>query len=154
MEYADIETTDSPYRVLKMINGEDVLCKVLQEYSDAFVVEVPMVVTKTKVYDKPNHLVEHTGLQKWMNFTNDVKFIISKEKLLGTATLSHEVTLYYKMLANRIIEESTNEPMDDDEVLMQLRDNMDRLAELIEESEPKEDEYEYTESKEDKKILH
>jgi len=93
-------------------------------------------------------------LQKWMNFTNDVKFIISKEKLLGTATLSHEVTLYYKMLANRIIEESTNEPMDDDEVLMQLRDNMDRLAELIEESEPKEDEYEYTESKEDKKILH
>ena len=154
MEYADTETNDSPYRVLKLVNGDDVLCKVLQEYSDAFVVEVPMVVTKTKVYDKPNHLVEHTGLQKWMNFTNDVKFIISKEKLLGTATLSHEVTLYYKMLANRIIEESTNEPMDDDEVLMQLRDNMDRLAELIEESEPKEDEYEYTESKEDKKILH
>ena len=46
MEYADKDTSTSPYKIIKMINGDDVLCKILQEYSDALVVECPMSVTK------------------------------------------------------------------------------------------------------------
>ena len=34
--------TGNPFKVLKMSNGEDVLCKVLEEYKDALVVEYPM----------------------------------------------------------------------------------------------------------------
>ena len=83
MEYADKDTSTSPYKIIKMINGDDVLCKILQEYSDALVVECPMSVTKHHIHDKANHLVEHTGLQRWINFTNDIKFVINKEQILG-----------------------------------------------------------------------
>ena len=38
MEFADKDTDSSPYKVIKMVNGDDVLCKILQEYSDALVV--------------------------------------------------------------------------------------------------------------------
>ena len=76
MEIADKDSGKNQYKVLKMVNGDDVLCKILQEYSDALVVECPMAVTKQQVLDRPDHIVEHTGLQRWINFTNDVKFVI------------------------------------------------------------------------------
>ena len=40
--------TGNPFKVLKMSNGEDVLCKVLEEYKDALVVEYPMSEDKFK----------------------------------------------------------------------------------------------------------
>ena len=64
MEFADKDTkSQTPYKIIKMINGEDILCKILQEYSDAVVVECPMSVTRQQVMDSPEHMVEHTGLQ-------------------------------------------------------------------------------------------
>ena len=97
----DKQDNTTPYKILKMITGEDVLCKILQEYSDALVVECPMSVTKQHTYDKPDHIVEHTGLQRWINFTNDIKFVIDKEKILGFANLAPEVTVYYKMISKK-----------------------------------------------------
>ena len=106
MEYADKDTSTSPYKIIKMINGDDVLCKILQEYSDALVVECPMSVTKQHTYDRPDHIVEHTGLQRWVNFTNDIKFVINKEKILGWGNLAPEVIVYYRMISNKAKEDS------------------------------------------------
>ena len=72
-----------PFKVLKMMNGEDVLCKVLEEYKDALVVEYPMSVVKNQIMESNDHIVEHTGLQRWMNFTHDKSFLILKEKILS-----------------------------------------------------------------------
>ena len=38
--------TGNPFKVIKMVNGEDVLCKILEEYKDALVVELPYVCGK------------------------------------------------------------------------------------------------------------
>ena len=161
MEYADKDASESPYKIIKMINGDDVLCKILQEYSDALVVECPMSVTKQHTYDRPDHIVEHTGLQRWVNFTNDVKFVINKEKILGWGNLAPEVIVYYRMISNKAKEESgievdNNET--DDELLDKVRHNIDRLAAIMEENTPSEDELmDYDERQTHsmtKKILH
>jgi len=161
MEFADKDTDSSPYKVIKMVNGDDVLCKILQEYSDALVVECPMSVTKQHTYDRPDHIVEHTGLQRWVNFTNDIKFIINKEKILGWGNLAPEVIIYYRMISNKAKEESgievdNNET--DDELLDKVRHNIDRLAAIMEENTPSEDELmDYDERQTHsmtKKILH
>jgi len=133
MEYADSTTNDTPYKILKLVDGNDVLCKVLQEYEDSFVVECPMQITRQQVADRGDHTVEHTGLQRWIGFTDDIKFNIEKIKILGLANLSQEVTLYYKMLSNKLKEESGAE-VDKEEslILEELRSNMDRLAGLLE----------------------
>ena len=141
MEFADKDTNDSPYKVIKMINGDDVLCKILQEYSDALVVECPMSVTKQQIHDRPDHIVEHTGLQRWVNFTNDVKFVINKEKILGWGNLAPEVIVYYRMISNKAKEESGIEiDKDDSDVLAQIRSNIDRLSAIMEENTPTEEE--------------
>ena len=41
----------NPFKILKMINGEDVICKIAEEYADAFVVEYPMAVVKNQVVE-------------------------------------------------------------------------------------------------------
>ena len=133
----------SPFKILKMINGDDVLCKILQEYSDALVVECPMSVTRQHTYDRPDHIVEHTGLQRWVNFTNDVKFVINKEKILGWGNLAPEVIVYYRMISNKAKEESgieVDKDDGDDDIMDRIRTNIDRLSAIMEENTPTEEE--------------
>ena len=155
MEFADKDTNESPYKVIKMINGDDVLCKILQEYSDALVVECPMSVTKQQIHDRPNHIIEHTGLQRWVNFTNDVKFVINKEKILGWGNLAPEVIVYYRMISNKAKEESgieIDKDDSDDDILAKVRSNIDRLAAIMEENTPTEEQL--MEYEEDSRTTH
>ena len=120
-----------PFKVIKMLNGEDVLCKVLEEYKDALVVEYPMSVVKNQIMENENHIVEHTGLQRWMNFTHDKSFLILKEKILSLGDLAPEVTLYYKHICKKISVEESREPTDEEEAMMKLKDNMETLVEAL-----------------------
>ena len=124
-------TSKNPFKVLKMMNGEDVLCKVLEEYKDALVVEYPMSVVKNQIVEAENHIVEHTGLQRWMNFTHDKSFLILKEKILSLGDLAPEVTLYYKHICKKISVEESREPTDEEEAMMKLQDNMETLVEAL-----------------------
>ena len=72
--------SSNPFKILKMINGEDIICKIAEEYSDVLVVEYPMAIVKNQVMENENNIVEHTGLQRWMNYTHDTSFIIPKER--------------------------------------------------------------------------
>ena len=123
--------TGNPFKVIKMVNGEDVLCKILEEYKDALVVEYPMSVVKNQIVEAENHIVEHTGLQRWMNFTHDKSFLILKEKILSLGDLAPEVTLYYKHICKRISVEESHEPTDEDEAMMKIKDNMETLVEAL-----------------------
>ena len=155
MEFADKDTNESPYKVIKMINGDDVLCKILQEYSDALVVESPMSVTRQHTYDRPDHIVEHTGLQRWVNFTNDVKFVINKEKILGWGNLAPEVIVYYRMISNKAKEESgieVDKDDGDDDIMDRIRTNIDRLSAIMEQNTPTEEEL--MEHDEDPRMTH
>ena len=157
MEYADKDTNDSPYKIIKMINGEDVLCKILQEYSDALVVECPMSVTRQQVMDSPEHMVEHTGLQRWINFTNDIKFVIDKEKIMGFGNLAPEVIVYYKMISGKAKEEAGIEAAngeDEDKIMEKIRVNVDRLEQIMEASEHTEEIDKSITHLQPKKILH
>ena len=149
----DKDENSSPYKILKMMDGSDVLVKILQEYSDALVVETPMSVTKQQTFDRPDHVVEHTGLQRWINFTNDIKFVIDKQKILGFANLAPEVAVYYKMIAKKAKEEAGMETQSndsDEEVMAKIRSNIDRLAQIMDGDEEGEDPID----KESNKLLH
>ena len=98
--------------------------------------------------------MEHTGLQRWINFTNDIKFVIDKEKILGFANLAPEVCVYYKMISKRAKEEIGLEAptsADDQELMDKIRNNIDRLAKIMEQGEEQDD---IPEDKESNKLLH
>ena len=120
-----------PFKVIKMLNGEDVLCKVLEEYKDALIVEYPMSVVKNQVMESEHSIVEHTGLQRWMNFTHDKSFLILKEKILSLGNLAPEVTLYYKHICKRISFEEAREPTTEEEAQIKMQSNMEEMVKAV-----------------------
>ena len=91
------------YKVLKMNNGDDVICKIIQEYSDAYIVERPMSIAETPSFNEEmGEVVSQTGLSRWLNFTNDIRFVISKKKIVAVANLAPEVTFFYKHLCSKL----------------------------------------------------
>ena len=125
----------NPFKILKMINGEDVICKIAEEYSDVLVVEYPMAIVKNQVMENENNIVEHTGLQRWMNYTHDTTFVIPKERIICLGDMAPDVTLYYKHVCKRLEFENKQEPSNESEALNKMKDNIDRLAHIMGEDE-------------------
>ncbi len=125
----------SPYKILKLINGDDVFCKVLREYDDALLVELPMSVMKHQVHQDEMHVVEHTGLHRWINYSNDSSYVIYKDRILSFGTLAPEVIFYYKMFCKRIRHEiSDNENKSEESMMEQMKDNLSKVAKYLEDS--------------------
>ena len=134
-DMAEMKTTahksGNPFKILKMINGEDVICKIAEEYSDAFVVEYPMAIVKNQVVEHENNIVEHTGLQRWMNYTLDTAFVIPKERIMSLGDLAPDVMVYYKHIRKRLEMEEQQHPSNEAEAVEQMRDNIDRLMSIM-----------------------
>ena len=135
MEIATKENT-TPYKIIKLINGDDIFCKILQEYTDAIVVEYPMSINRHQVMDTPEHIVEHTGLQRWMNFTHDTSFVIDKQKIIGFGNLAPEVVVYYQMVTKKIRAEEDGETGNEehDALVKQMQDNVSKLEKIMEDN--------------------
>ena len=123
--------SNNPFKILKMINGEDVICKIAEEYSDVLVVEYPMAVVKNQVMENENNIVEHTGLQRWMNYTHDTTFVIPKERIICLGNMAPDVTMYYKHVCKRLEFESNQEPSNEDEAMEKMKENVDKLVQLM-----------------------
>ena len=121
----------NPFKILKMINGEDVICKIAEEYSDAFVVEYPMAVVKNQVVEHEHNIVEHTGLQRWMNYTLDTAFVIPKERIMSLGDLAPDVLIYYKHIRKRLQLEEQYTPQDEEAAVEQMKRNIDKLMTLM-----------------------
>ena len=125
----------SPFKILKMVNGDDVLCKVVKEYDDALVIEMPMSVMKHMVHQGEDHIIEHTGLHRWLNYTNDPSVVVYKDRILSFGTLAPEVIFYYKMFCKRIRHEiSDNENKSEESMMEQMKDNLSKVAKYLEDS--------------------
>ena len=120
-----------PFKIIKMINGEDVICKIAEEYKDAYVVEYPMSIVKNQVMENENSVVEHTGLQRWMNYTHDTSFIIPKERILSLGNLAPDVTVYYKHIRKRLEKEDQSSPNSEDEAVEKMQANVERLMHIM-----------------------
>ena len=121
----------NPFKIIKMINGDDVICKIAEEYTDAFVIEYPMSVVKQQTFDNEHSVVEHTGLQRWMNYTHDATIVIMKEKILSLANLAPDVKMYYKHLRKRIEFEDKQSPTSEEDAMEKMQGNIDRLMKIM-----------------------
>ena len=128
---ATAHKSGTPFKILKMKNGEDVICKIAEEYSDAFVVEYPMAVVKNQVVEHEHNIVEHTGLQRWMNYTLDTAFVIPKERIISLGDLAPDVVVYYKHIRKRLQLEEQHSPQDEEAAVVEMRRNLDRLMALM-----------------------
>ena len=151
---------ESHYKVLKLISGDEVFCKVIQEYSDALVVEMPMTIVKHQVMvpnerQKEKRIIEHTGLDRWMNYTHDETFIIYKERILSFGNLAPEVLVYYKMLSKKAKMESGHmKNVDESEVMEDIQRNLEKVAQIMRGGEEDDEPEQLEDPMPPKRILH
>jgi len=123
------------YKVLKLVDGADVICKVVEEYADALTIERPFAVKTTREFDQENQqMVDHTGFGRWMNFTNDKEFVIFKKRILSMGDLAPEVRFYYKHLVTKLMIEEQNQIETEDEALAKMKHLQEAVAELADDN--------------------
>jgi uncharacterized membrane protein YfbV (UPF0208 family) len=90
-----------------------------------------MSITETpQFHEELGEMVNQTGLAKWMNFTNDVSFIIPKGKIQSLANLAPEVTYFYKNMCEKMQKAEEHLPKTVDEVQERII-YMKNLAESV-----------------------
>ena len=127
----------SPFKILKMVNGDDVLCKVVKEYDDALVIEMPMSVMKHMVHQGEDHIIEHTGLHRWLNYTNDPSIVVYKDRILAFGSLAPEVVFYYKMFCKKVRNDMSDGDADnpsEEETMEQIKKNLEKVAQYVEQN--------------------
>ena len=112
--------------------------RIREEYTDALVVEYPMAIVKNQIMENENNIVEHTGLQRWMNYTHDTTFVIPKERIICLGNMAPDVTIYYKHVCKRLEFENKQEPSNESEAIDKMKDNIDRLVHIMNEDEQSE----------------
>ena len=129
--------SESHYKVLKLMGGDEVFCKVVREFSDALVVEMPMTIVKHQMVmpnerQKEKRVVEHTGLDRWMNYTHDDTFVIYKDRILSFGNLAPEVLVYYKMLSKKARQESGHmKDVEESDVMLEIQQNLEKVAQIM-----------------------
>ena len=127
------ETSSNPYKVLKMDSGDDIICKILKEFADAFVVERPMAIREEPQFNEQfGEVVNQTGLSRWMNFTNETEFVVYKSKILATANLAPELRYYYKHLCTKLIAEEHNQVKTEEEAAQKMKQIKEHTMAMIE----------------------
>ena len=81
-------------------------------------------------------VVNQTGFQSWLNFTNDTEFVVAKDRVLTVANLAPEVTYYYKHLVEKLIQHEQLQPKDVEEVSKKMKEIRNNLSEMMEGMNP------------------
>ena len=122
------------YSVLKLSNGEDIVCRIVEASKEKVKVEDPLLLDVQQITDKQGKIKESVGLIRWIKpFTEEKEYFIEKNSIVITVPASIGLSKYYEHVLKRldkpvIREELSNEIIEDD--LDQMTD--DEIIELME----------------------
>jgi len=89
---------------------------------------------------KEKRVVEHTGLDRWMNYTHDDTFVIYKDRILSFGNLAPEVLVYYKMLSKKARQESGHmKDVEESDVMLEIQENLEKVAQIMKGEEEEDD---------------
>ena len=122
------------YSVLKLSNGEDIVCRIVDASNEKIKVEDPLLLDVQQITDKQGKIKESVGLIRWIKpFTEEEEYFIEKNSIVITVPASIGLSKYYEHVLKRldkpvIREELSDEIIEDD--LDQMTD--DEIIELME----------------------
>ena len=73
-----------------------------------------------------------------MNYTHTNIFVIPKERIICLGDMAPDVTLYYKHVCKRLEFESKQEPTNESEAMEKMKENIDRLTQIMGDGEQSE----------------
>ena len=122
------------YSVLKLSNGEDIVCRVVEASKEKVKVEDPLLLDVQQITDKQGKIKESVGLIRWIKpFTEEEEYFIEKNSIVITVPASSGLSKYYEHVLKRLDKPVIRETLPDEIIeddLGQMTD--EEIIELIE----------------------
>ena len=122
------------YSVLKLSNGEDIVCRIVEASKEKVKVEDPLLLDVQQITDKQGKIKESIGLLRWIKpFTEEEEYFIEKNSIVITVPASSGLSKYYEHVLKRLDKPVIRETLADEIIeddLDQLTD--DEIIELME----------------------
>ena len=126
------------YQMVKLSNGEDIICKVENELDSTLQISSPL---KMETYSRTTSkgLVESLGLSRWVQpYSDEKKFTIQKNTVVLMTPVSIGLQKYYEYVVENmgVMREKISQPTDKElKVIEREEKNIEDLAEELEEME-------------------
>ena len=122
------------YSVLKLSNGEDIVCRIVEASKEKVKVEDPLLLDVQQITDKQGKIKESVGLIRWIKtFTEEEEYFIEKNSIVITVPASSGLSKYYEHVLKRLDQPVIRETLSD-EIIEDDLDQMtdDEIIELME----------------------
>ena len=122
------------YSVLKLSNGEDIVCRIVEASKEKVKVEDPLLLDVQQITDKQGKIKESVGLIRWIKpFTEEEEYFIEKTSIVITVPASRGLSKYYEHVLKRLDKPVIRETLSD-EIIEDDLDQMtdDEIIELME----------------------
>ena len=124
------------YQMVKLSNGEDIICKVENELDSTLQISSPL---KMETYSRTTSkgLVESLGLSRWVQpYSDEKKFTIQKNTVVLMTPVSVGLQKYYEYVIENMVvmREKISEPTDKElKVIEREEKSIEDIADEIEE---------------------
>ena len=122
------------YSVLKLSNGEDIVCRVVEASKERIKIEDPLLLDVQQITDEDGRIKESVGLLRWIKpFTEEEEYFIEKNSIVITVPASSGLSKYYEHVLKRLDKPVIRETLPD-EIIEDDLDQMtdDEIIELME----------------------
>ena len=119
------------YSVLKLSNGEDIVCRIVEASKEKVKVEDPLLLDVQQITDKQGKIKESVGLIRWIKpFTEEEEYFIQKNSIVITVPASSGLSKYYEHVLKRLDKPVIRETLPDEII----EDDLDQMTdeEIIE----------------------
>ena len=119
------------YSVLKLSNGEDIVCRIVEASKEKVKVEDPLLLDVQQITDKQGKIKESVGLIRWIKpFTEEEEYFIEKNSIVITVPASTGLSKYYEHVLKRLDKPVIRETLPDEII----EDDLDQMTdeEIIE----------------------
>ena len=129
--------TDTPYKIVKLTNGDDLICEVDDHDAIEYKINFPLKMEVSSMTTKEGQ-VDSLNLSRWIGpYTEQSFFSIRREHVLVIANASEGLGRYYEHMRRQIVQLDTPEKraiLDDindediyDELLSELETETDTI---------------------------
>ena len=124
------------YQVVKLANGEDIICNVIRTIDGSITITEPL---KMETYNRSTEkgVVESLGLSRWVQpYSDEKKFTIQKNTVVLMTPVSIGLQKYYEYVVENmgVMREKISEPTDKElKVIEREEKSIEDIADEIEE---------------------
>ena len=119
------------YSVLKLSNGEDIICRIVDSSKEKVKIEDPLLLDVQQITGKDGRIKESLGLIRWIKpFTEEEEYFIEKNSIVITVPASSGLSKYYEHVLKRLDKPVIRETLPDEII----EDDLDQMTdeEIIE----------------------